>query len=118
MLTGAAEEAPRVCTGHPGMWRDRPRGPLSQEPRALGQEGEAPPQAAGTGHRGGCAQGTGWEEALCGRVWSAAGGPCLSLGFRLGLGLGPGQPSLARCPWCTAAWPGAEMSLLGGRHHY
>lgn len=54
---GAAGEAPCVCTGHPGMWRDGPWGPLSQELQALGQKGEGPPSAGGAGPVRGQAQG-------------------------------------------------------------
>lgn len=52
MPMGAAGEAPRVCTGHPGMWRDRPWGSLSQDLQALGQEGEGPLSAGGPGPAG------------------------------------------------------------------
>lgn len=63
--TGAGGEAPLVCTGCPGMQRDKPWAPLSQELWAAGQEGAGPASAGGTGqvgggeHRGGEPRGPG-----------------------------------------------------------
>lgn len=94
MPMGAAGEAPCVCTGHPGMWRDRPWGPLSQDLQALGQEGEGPLSAGGPGPVGRWAQGKWgprWKEAPCGWVWSTAGGSARVLGFSPGSRFGPGQ---------------------------
>lgn len=88
MPLGAAGEAPRVCTGHPGMWWDRPWGPLSQELQALGQEGEGPPLAGGAGPVGGWAQGKVGAQVERGSVWL---GLVHSWGLSPGAGLSPGS---------------------------
>lgn len=122
---GADREVPCVCTGRPGMWWDRPWGPLSQELWASGQEGEGPSSTGGINPGGRWAQGRGrgpgggapGEEALCSWAWSRSH-PMLPVWSRVGvqsrIGAQCGAGVYTRVPthsFVSAAPPGQALPL-------